>query len=257
GQLSATLLDRSYSREQEREPDRLGIDYLVRGGYDPQGAVQLQEIFYRQIEGGAAPSKLAGIFRTHPFSKERMQDNRDYIRNRHPQAGGSSGREPYQLATAGLRERQGAYALYDQARQLEGKGETRQAIAAYLQAAAAAPEEYLILTGLGMAYLRAEEPAAARPHLARAVQVNGQFYLSRMGLGYVLLQQKETARAVVELEKSMQLYPTVQGGYLLAEGYDQSGQRQKAVELYRAVATADPDGKLGQAAAARLKALGG
>lgn len=253
GALSTTLLDRSYSREQERESDRLGIDYLARAGWDPQGAVQVQEIFYRQIEGGAEPSKLTGLFRTHPFSKERMEDNRDYIRSRHPQAAGSLGPEAYQVATSGLRERQPAYLLYEQARQLEAKGEVRQAIAAYLQAAAAAPDEYLILTGLGMAYLRAEEPAAARPHLARAVQANGRYYLSRMGLGYVFLQQKETSRAVAELEKSLQLFPTVQGSYLLAEGYDASGQQAKALELYRAVAEAEPDGKLGRAAAARLK----
>ena len=46
-------------------------------------------------------------------------------------------------------------------------------------------------------------------------------------------------------------------GYLLAEGYEKTGQPQKALELYRAVAQADPNGKLGLAAAERVRALEG
>jgi Tfp pilus assembly protein PilF len=128
---------------------------------------------------------------------------------------------------------------------------------AYQQAVTAAPDEYLLLTGLGMAYLRGNNPAAARPHLARSVQANGNYYLSRMGLGYVLLEQKEPARGIEQLEASMRLLPTAEGAFFLAEGYQQTGQRQKAAELFRAVAEADPQGKLGRAAGARLKALGG
>jgi len=46
GQLAAGLLENSYSRDQERQSDQLGVDYMVLAGYDPQGAVQLQEFFY-------------------------------------------------------------------------------------------------------------------------------------------------------------------------------------------------------------------
>lgn len=257
GQLTATLVDRSYSREQERESDRLGIDYMVKAGYNPQGAVQVQELFYRKIEGGAEPQWLSGLFRSHPFSKERMLDNESYILTRvpHPPPGETLRPAPFQEATARLRARQEAYALFDRARQLEGKGDRKNAVATYLQAATAAPDEYLILTGLGLAYLRAEDPVAARPHLARAVQANGNYFLSRLALGYALLEQKDEARAVEELEASMRLLRTAEGGFLLAQGYEKTGQRQKAAELYRGVAQADPQGKLGRAAAERLRAM--
>jgi len=56
GQLAAGLLENTYSREQERESDRLGVDYLVLAGYDPQGAVHLQEYFYRKVEQVAGGS---------------------------------------------------------------------------------------------------------------------------------------------------------------------------------------------------------
>jgi predicted Zn-dependent protease len=260
GQLAAGLLDKSYSREQERESDRLGIDTMVKAGYNPLGAVQLQDFFYRQMEGGAEPMWLTGLFRTHPFSKERLQDAQAYIQSRYPaQAASAQGlkAEPFLQATAKLKSSRAAYAAYDQARALEAKGEIAQAVSGYLRAAQLAPGEALILTGLGTAYLKAGDLQAARMHLTRAVQLDGDYFQSRMGLGYAHLEQGAPQQAVPELEASMKLLPTVQGAYLLAEGYEQTGRRPQALELYRAVAQADPSGKLGQAAAARVKALGG
>lgn len=258
-QLAASLLDSTYSREQESESDRLGIDYMVRAGYNPLGAVQLQEYFYRQVEKGASPDWLTGLFRTHPFSKDRMDANRNYVETHYDAAtrGGSHqfAAEPLRQATERLRTLQPGYELYDQARQQERKGDLNGAIATYLQAAARAPDQALILTGLGMAYLKADDNRSARQHLARAVQLDGDYYQSRLGLGYLELEQNQLASAVVHLEKSMQLLPTGQAAYLLGEGYEKQGKKEQALELYRAVAQADPNGQLGRSAAARAAAL--
>lgn len=261
GEMATTLLDRSYSREQERESDRLGIDTMVRAGYDPAGAVQLQEFFFRKIEKGTEPDWLGGMFRTHPFSRDRLDANRSYIAATYPQALGNSGyrigAEELQTATAGIREAQKGYALYDQAQAMEKEGKPGRAIVTYLQAAAAAPDQPLILTALGMAYLRADDLASARRHLAQAVHLDGKYYASRLGLGYAYLQQEKGDAAVKEFEASMALLPTLQGGYLLAEGYEKTGKPAKAAELYRAVAEADGGGKLGRAAGERLRILEG
>lgn len=261
GQVAAQLLDSSYSREQERESDRLGIDYMVRAGYNPLGSVQLQEFFYRQTEGSAEPMWLSGLFRTHPFSRDRMLANQDYVRSQYAftlQAGDFSFREdPFLKATAGLRAKKKAYELYDAAQQLEAQNNMTAAIETYLQALDAAPGEALIYTGLGLASLRMGDLAPARRYLQEAIRLNGNYYESRMGLGYVYLQRNENQAAVTELEKAMELMPSLQGAYLLAEAYEKTAQTAKALELYQAVAKADPQGKLGQAAAGRIKALGG
>lgn len=255
GALAAGLLDKSYSRDQERMADKLGIDYMVKAGYNPVGAIQVQDIFYRQIEGGAEPQWLSGLFRTHPFSKERMLANQQYVATTYPGSGGRIGSEDFRQASAGLQATREGYALYDQAQKLREEGQIGHAISTYLQAAAKAPAQSLILTGLGLAYLEADDLNSARMNLAKAVRLDGHYYYSRLGLGYVYLQLKEGAQAVRELEQSLRLLPSQQGAYLLAEGYEQDGQRQKALELYQAVAKADPGGKLGQAAASRAKAL--
>ena len=259
GQVTASLLENSYSREQERESDMLGIDYMVRSGYSPSGAVQLQEFFYRKIEGGAEPTWLAGLFRTHPFSRERMLANEDYIRTYFSEALKDPRHElrpkPFLDATAGLRKVQPAYELYEQARRLEARDDLAAAIGTYLQALEAAPDEALIHTGLGLASIKAGDLNPARRYLVTAVQLDGNYYQSHLGLGYVHLQKEDAAAAVRSLERSMELLPTLQGGFLLAEGYEKLGQNQKALELYRAVAEADPRGKLGQTAAERTRTL--
>lgn len=257
--LTEDLLDRGCGEVALQQAERLGIDAMVRAGYDPAGELQLQSLFARQNEEGNA--RWRSFFRTHPFSSERMRQDAAYIRRRYaatlhnpryalrPQA--------LQDALAGLRRNAAGYALYDRARRLEADGKLSAAVTIYLEAAAAAPEQPLILTRLGLVYLKVGDLTAAHLHLGRAVYLNGNYYDSRLGLGYVYLAQKKPAAAVRELEKSMQLYPTPQGGYLLAEGYAQLARPSQAIPLYRAVAAADPGGKLGRSAARQLRLLEG
>jgi predicted Zn-dependent protease len=261
GQLAAGLLDNRFSRDQERQADRLGVDYMVRAGYNPRGSIQLQEFFYRTVEGGAEPMWLTGLFRTHPFSKERMQDLQAYVAQRYPAQTADSrfvpNAQPFQRAIAGLKTTAKGYELYDKAREQEAQGDVSGAIATYLQAAAAAPDQSLILTGLGLAYLRAQDVRAARPHFARAVQLDDNYYLSRLGLGMVHLELNEIPAAVGHLQKSMDLLPTDRGGYLLATGYEKQGRTAQALELYEQIAKAYPQSSVGQAAARKVTEMRG
>ncbi len=256
GGVTASLIDKRYSREQERESDWLGIDYMVQAGYAPQGAVELQEIFYRKIEGGKNPDWLSGLFRSHPFSKERMETNQAYVQQKYSSRSGFGlDKRSYQQAIAPLLETEDAYALYDQARELEAKGQLNEAIATYHKAMQEAPEQGLLLSALGMAYLRNEDLVPARRYLLKAVAADDSYYQSRMGLGYIYLQNKDPRKAAEHLEASLKLAPTIQAAYLLGEAEEASGDVAKARQLYQAVAEADRQGKLGQAAAAKLQRL--
>ncbi len=258
GGVTANLIDKSYSRDQESESDRLGIDYMVKAGYSPQGAVELQEIFYRKIENGADPNWVSGLFRSHPFSKERLAANRAYVQSTYANTRANDGldKNRYRQAVASLLETKDAYALYDQAQQLEANGQVDQAIEVYHKAMQLAPDQGLLLSGLGMAYLRKEDLIPARRYLNKAVAADDGYYLSQMGLGYTLLQSKQANEATGHLDASLKLMPTVQAAFLLAEAEESLGNLSKARELYEAVAKADPSGKLGQTAAARLRSLG-
>jgi predicted Zn-dependent protease len=58
------------TRESEREADQLGIQYLWNTGYDPNGFVSFFEKM-KKFEK-SKPSRLAGWFRTHPSTDDRI-----------------------------------------------------------------------------------------------------------------------------------------------------------------------------------------
>ncbi len=58
------------TRESEREADQLGIQYLWNTGYDPNAFVSFFEKM--QQEDKSKPGRLAGWFRTHPSTDDRI-----------------------------------------------------------------------------------------------------------------------------------------------------------------------------------------
>jgi predicted Zn-dependent protease len=57
-----------YDRNQEAQADQLGLHYMARAGYDPNGAVALWQKM-EQVAGGGPPAFLS----THPATAERIQ----------------------------------------------------------------------------------------------------------------------------------------------------------------------------------------
>lgn len=71
---SATLTDRAYSRDDEREADRLGLEYMRRAGFAETGAIRLQEALLTIRSGTSIP-----FLSTHPGGEERIANLRRMI----------------------------------------------------------------------------------------------------------------------------------------------------------------------------------
>ncbi len=67
GQIGANLISRKFDRDQEREADEVGFEYLVTAGFNPLGAVRLAEKL-NQLGGGAGL-----FFDSHPGWSERRE----------------------------------------------------------------------------------------------------------------------------------------------------------------------------------------
>lgn len=59
----------NYTRSNEYEADRIGIDLLARAGFDPEGMVRLFETLM-----GAGSSRVPEFLRTHPLSGDRLSE---------------------------------------------------------------------------------------------------------------------------------------------------------------------------------------
>lgn len=75
----------SYSRSNEREADEFGLVYLVKAGYNPQGAVTMYEKLAAM--GGGDRSVFEQLSSTHPDTQERINNAKNQIDGMKPLAG--------------------------------------------------------------------------------------------------------------------------------------------------------------------------
>ena len=76
-QLAGILWSAQHSREDEKEADRLAVEYLVRAGFDPGSIVSFMETLVAEEEDDASP--LSAWFSTHPLTADRIVETRREI----------------------------------------------------------------------------------------------------------------------------------------------------------------------------------
>lgn len=67
--VATTSFANTFTREEERDADRLGVEYMAQAGFDPFGAVRLQEKL-----GTASSGDMLPFLSTHPSSSERVEN---------------------------------------------------------------------------------------------------------------------------------------------------------------------------------------
>lgn len=87
-----------FSRDDEREADRVGVEILRRAGWDPRGLLEFMEILREQ--GGRDPSSVEVFLSTHPSPGERVEQLRAQLSR--GKAGGRRDSAAYQRVRATL-----------------------------------------------------------------------------------------------------------------------------------------------------------
>jgi predicted Zn-dependent protease len=72
--VGADLIEASYSRDDEREADAFGLEYMVTAGFDPQGALRLHEKMLKLPPGISIP-----FLSSHPSGSERVDNLKKLI----------------------------------------------------------------------------------------------------------------------------------------------------------------------------------
>lgn len=70
--IAATAFTSTFGRDAEREADHLGVETLIRSGYDPHGIVSMFETLREQSGGGSSIQFLS----SHPATAERLANVR-------------------------------------------------------------------------------------------------------------------------------------------------------------------------------------
>ncbi len=78
-QIGGGALFAKFSRDDEREADRAGIEFVMRAGIDPHGSPEMFRILLNERQ--RSPGSLDAWFRTHPLEEDRITETEGLIRN--------------------------------------------------------------------------------------------------------------------------------------------------------------------------------
>ncbi len=206
GGLGAGALLASYSRDNEREADALGMEYMVRTGYTPRGMVELMEVLLRS--GRRQASAIELMFATHPMSEERLKTAEKRASEQYAaMLANPDHRQRYMDNTAGLRRIKPAIIAMQKAQKHFAKKKYRQAEELLNQALGIAPDDYAALVMMAKCQYAMKRPREAERYALRAGRVYPQEAQAHLVAGMVGIENRHYGRALEQLEEYDRLLP--------------------------------------------------
>ena len=251
GQLGGTAYIARYGRENELESDQYGMKYMAAAGYDPQGAVRLQQEFVKLSKGKQAAG-LEALFASHPPSQARVNANIAHAKQL--PKGGVTNRAAYQRAIAQLKRDADAYKTYDDALTAVENKQYDRALSLTRQAQKQQPREAAFYALEGDLLTEKKQYQNAYKAYDNAVQKNPGLFSNWLKRGMVSAQLKNYTDAERDLNRSLRYLETPYAHYYLGQVYELQGDVKDAYSHYQTAAQSGGD--IGSKAQARMQALG-
>lgn len=251
-QMGAGAWMAKYGRGAELESDAFGMEYMAKAGYDPYGAVRLQETFVRLSEGQQADI-ISGLFASHPPSQARVDANKTKLTSL-PQ-GGIVGRDRYRRAIGQILHDAPAYEAQTESIKALNTKDHRTALSHLDRAIKIQPREGQFWELRGHAWKMAGNLDNAEKAFSSAINKNPNYVAHHLARGILRYEQKQYQGAQNDLLRSRQLLPTPIASFYLGEIALAGGQKQQAAGYYQEAAQAG--GEVGAAAKERLATLSG
>lgn len=256
GQLGASALLASYSRDNEREADSLGMAYMTGAGYPAAGMSELMGVLVRQSR--EKPGLLDTMFSSHPMSDERLVNmNREAMGRYLASSSAPSQRERYMDHTARLRQLRPAIAEQQVGERAMAAKRLPEAQQAFASALNRAPDDYTGLCLMAKCQIAQNRRGEAQSYLAQARRVYPAEGQAMQLAGINLLGQNRFAESQQELTRYAQALPgDPNTDFLLALSYEGQQNRTAATQHYRRYLGAVPQGDAARHASNRLKSWG-
>jgi len=212
-QVGGTAWMASYGRAAELESDAYGMQYMARAGYQPDGAVKLQQAFVKLSEGRKSDS-LSRLFASHPPSQERVEANRKRASTL-PE--GKLYQARYQQKIAQLIQDQPAYdAEIDAIKALKNK-KPQLALSHLDKAVKLQPADGYFWELRGHAWKMKRHFDNAEKAYSTAIAKNPDLYSHHLARGILRYEQGNKQAAKADLQRSNQLLKTPAASSLLSK----------------------------------------
>lgn len=224
GQFSAGALLASYSRDNERQADDLGMEYMVKSGYSSDGMVGLMDMLNSM--GRHQPSAIELMFSTHPMSQERYDTAVQTAETKYQSAKMNPlYRERYMDNTAGLRAKKGAIDQMQAAEKEIAKKNFAGADKHLRQALKMAPGDYTALVMMSKSQLIQKKWVVGRQYAEMAQQAYPQEAQAYHLSGFAKVHLKDYDGALEEFERFDSVLPG-NPNTLFFKGYCYEGMKQ-------------------------------
>lgn len=235
-----------YNPITEQKADYAAITTMIKAGYDPQAAVNLQ---LKKSTDGAGKSHHLNHY--YPPNRERLVANRQHAHN-HP-AGLTMAERSYQGALEKLLQYEKAYQQQPQLQQLINQGKAEAAYALAKELILAAPDEGRFYALKGDALQQMGEITAAIAAYNQALEHDPRYFAYPLRLAELHMAQQDSVATQAALRNSIQQLPTAKGYLWLAQLAEQRGELIQAQEYYqRAARSNTPLGQKAEKAKQRI-----
>ncbi len=256
GMVGSGVLLASYSRDNERQADSLGMEYMVKSGYGPDGMVDLMDMLAGMSKHKASTTEL--LFSTHPMSDERYDNAINEARTKYSGAKKNPiYRERYMDNTAELRKIKVAVDEMQKGETLLAKEKYSEAEPHFTKALKIAPNDYAALTMMAKCQMVQEKFTQAERYSTKAKQVFPEEAQAYNLDGISKLQQKKYAAALNDFNAYDKRLPG-NPGTLFFKGLSFEGMqnRESAANNYKEFLSVVTEGEQAQYAYQRLKQWG-
>jgi predicted Zn-dependent protease len=234
GQISAGALLASYSRDNEREADALGMTYMVGAGYGSEGFVGLMEMLNRMSKHKSTTVDL--LFATHPMSQERYDTAVQTANTKYKAAlKNPLYKERYMDHTADLRAKKDAIEEIQNGEKMLAERKYDAASGHFRQALKKAPEDYVALCMISISNLAQKQYAVGRQYAEMAQAVYPQEAQAYHLSGFANIQLKDFEKAYDEFDTYEKRLPG-NPNTVFFKGYCQEGMNHiepAAAEYHR------------------------
>lgn len=178
----------AYSREYEREADRIGMRTLAAASLDPRG---MPRFFDRLLEENRYRQEALPFLSTHPLTTARIADAMS-------RAGDNRPDDVFESPSFPLIQARIRVAASDSA---------EHALLRFRDAVEAAPEHNASRYGLALALKRSGDPDAAASQLHALLEDEGEHAIYFLTLAEIAMGGNDTAEALDQLDTGLSLFP--------------------------------------------------
>ncbi|OPY62510.1 MAG: TPR repeat-containing protein YfgC precursor [Syntrophorhabdus sp. PtaU1.Bin002] len=252
GSIGSNLVLLKYSRADELEADRLGVQYMAKLGYNPKNAVgaqaNVERIANEYLRSVGQSSEEKGFFQdmlsSHPRTSTRLSEMQGII-GATPMTsirGDGTNRSRFQANIAGLKATNQAYHnYYDKAVRALKKGNTEEANALISRGISSDPQQASFHALRGFIMLDRKSYGEAERDFNSALRLDSNYQPAYRGLGILNYARNDYGQGINYLTASLSLFPNdLSSHYFLGMSHYKRREYRSAISHLKPVADARP-----------------